>query len=413
MSIYFFIQLPREISLAPDSSIPWLRWDNKKATILERGVTNQSLLAGLASQATDNINVLIVPGEDIRALRVTLPNKSKAAFKTIPYQLEENLSSKIEDLHIISGKIENNPPTYTATNSVISFVTEHSLMQRWQQFIEESQIKFHWLVADFTLLPMQDNLGSAWSDGSRFLIRSKEFQGALSALTFNRCKKDYWHNFSEQLNFYSATDFIDEFPKTSTSTNKDLLAVLAENFAEQQPDNYINLLQGRYRQNSQSSKKLKQFIAPASVALCVVLSFLAHAITTNVQLKQQDQHLKQQMTSVYKSLFPKDRRITNPYAQMRGKLKQGQSAEQHQFLKWVSLISPILRQQNIVLITLKYDKSPLVLRLQVEAADYNTLENVALTVNQLPQGDILANLGTLQKSSLNNSVTSILTLRGK
>ena len=80
-------------------------------------------------------------------------------------------------------------------------------------------------------------------------------------------------------------------------------------------------------------------------------------------------------------------------------------------LSWLAQVSPILTQQQITLVNLKYDQQPSVLRLQIEASDYNVLEATAVAINQLPEGEINASLGPLQKASQSQIVTSILTLR--
>ena len=172
MSLFFFLQMPRE-QPAADTELQWLRWDSKKAYMTGRGEVTLDEIATLLADE-ESTNVLIAPGEDIRSIQVSLPNKSKAAFNTIPYQLEENVASKLEDLHIVSTKAQD--------KVVTSFVIEHSRMQQWQQLIAQTKVTFRWLIADFALLPTFDDSGSAWSDGKRALVHSSIFQGALSDL---------------------------------------------------------------------------------------------------------------------------------------------------------------------------------------------------------------------------------------
>ena len=217
----------------------------------------------------------------------------------------------------------------------------------------------------------------------------------------------------EQLHLYSADDYLDIFPRTATRNQTDLLALLAKNFVEQPPASELNLLQGIYQQTSHARQQFKPFIRPAIVALMICISLIALAVTQNLQLKKQDRQLVQEMHDFYKRLYPQDRRIKDPVAQMRGHLKQGKQGGADYFLAWMANISPLLQQHNISLINLKYDDEPLVLRLQIEARDYNALENLSAQINQLPEVELSAHLGTLQKSSLKNTVTSILTLKVK
>jgi len=190
-----------------------------------------------------------------------------------------------------------------------------------------------------------------------------------------------------------------------------LLNVLAQRFSEIPSATLINLAQGEYQVASQSNLQLKRFFAPAIAAGLLALTLLALSITDNYQLEKKNKQLKTQMVSLYKVLFPRDRRVTDPYAQMRGKLKNSATDNNQNFLSWMALVAPALTQHKIKLVNLKYDTQPNVLRLQIEASDYNSLENLASAINQQSNTLLSASLGTLQKSSLSNSVTPLLTLK--
>ena len=404
MSLYFFLQLSQEMPCKPDDVLQWLLWDSTKGQTSGRGESSFADL-GTILAGRKSINLLIAPGEDVRSIKVNLPNKSRAAYNTIPYQLEENVSSQLEDLHIVSGKAHN--------TSVTSLVVEHSRMQQWQQFINQSPLKFRWLIPDFALLPSTENLGSAWSDGKRIIVKSAAFEGALNELIFQRCKQTFWPTLSEQLTLYATDDALPLCTQAATHNQSDLLSLLAENFVVPSLNTRINLLRGDYQQTSNSSQALKPFIGSAIVAVLIILSLVALGVSHNLQLAKQDQQLVQKVRSLYQSLYPKDRRITDPVAQMRGHLKRDNNAGGEYFLAWMAAIAPLLNQQSISLVNLKYDTDPAVLRLQLAAKDYNSLENLSANINQLANLDLSAQLGTLQKSSLDKTVTSILTLRSK
>jgi len=403
LSNYLFIQLPAGKNAALTSSVQWLHWDTKLGYSVGRGEAQPSDLATIAQQHSHSTNVLITPGENVRSLSVKLPNKSKAAISTIPFQLEDQLCSKLEDLHIASGRVID--------KQVCSLVVEHQKMQQWKTFSEQCEISFRYIVPDFSLLPTTADIGSLWSDGQRILVNSAAFQGSLSPLAYQRFSATFWPNLNAQLAFYSAGDYLEQFPREATRTNTDLLNVLAHRFSETPSATLINLAQGEYQVASQSNMQLKRFFAPAIAFGLLVLTLLALSIADNYQLDKQNKQLKTQMTSLYKSLFPRDRRVHDPYAQMRGKLKNSATDNNQNFLSWMALVAPTLTQHNIKLVNLKYDTQPNILRLQIEASDYNSLENLASTINQQSNAPLSASLGTLQKSSLSNTVTSLLTLK--
>ena len=406
MSNYFFVQLPRDAS----DTLQWLRWDTKKGYLVGRGESNAANIGGVA-QASDNLSILIVPGEDVRSVAVSLPNKSRAAINTVPFQLEEHFCSPLEDLHWVSAKVQQ--------LSVTSLVCEDKKMQQWQTFISDCNIKFRMLLPDYSLLPCAapannlktaETAGSAWSDGQRILCNSPQFQGAISPLAFAQLQNTV-QNADLPINYYCAAELLAFFPKSSSRTNADLLSVLAENFVQRRQLAFSNLLQGQYQLSGNLNQQFKNFKGPAIAATLLIAVGLGHYQVGSYQLQSKNQQLKQQMTSLYKQLYPGDRRISNPHAQMRGKLKNSGSSSGQHLLSWLAQVSPVLKQQQVSLINLKYDQQPSTLRLQIEASDYHVLEATAVAINQLPEGKINASLGTLQKASQSKVVTSILTLR--
>ncbi|NQZ33056.1 MAG: hypothetical protein HRU06_17445 [Oceanospirillaceae bacterium] len=404
MSIFVFIQMPRTDTVTEATEVQWQYWDSKLNCALKGATSSVEELRLAVERQPASSTILIVPGEQVRSISVSVPNSSKAALRTVPFQLEEHLSSKLEELHIVSAK--------AVDNNIRSLVCEHSDMQRWQQFGTQCGLSFNYLVADFSLLPITAGIGSIWSDGQRILSNSSQHQGAMTALIFQRYKEQLWPNFQEQLNFYSESEYLTLFPIAATRANSDLLPLLAASF-NSSPKSAINLLQGQHQSAGVATFNINRFKAPIIATALLGITLLILAVLDNHQLQQQQQQLKSQMVSLYKQLFPNDRRINDPYAQMRGKLKSGVSGNGQHFLSWLAQVSPILQSQQISLVNLKYDTKPLVLRLQVQARDYNALETLALQINQQPQTKLQASLGTLQKSSLNNSVTSLLTLREK
>ena len=406
MSNYFFVQLPRD----PSQLLQWLRWDTKKGYLVGRGESSAATIERVA-QTSDNLSILIVPGEDVRSVVVSLPNNSRAALNTVPFQLEERFSSPLEDLHWVSAKARQ--------LSVTSLVCEDKKMQQWQKFVSDSNIKFRVLLPDYSLLPdavtansskTTATAGSAWSDGQRILLNSRKFQGAVSPLAYTQ-QQSAVHSADQPLSYYSAEQPLAFFPESATRVNSDLLSLLAENFVQRRQLAFSNLLHGQYQLSGNLNQQFKHFKGAAIAAALLLVLGLGHYQVDSYQLQSKNQQLKQQMTALYKQLYPGDRRINNPHAQMRGKLKNSGSSSGQHLLSWLAQVSPVLKQQQISTVNLKYDRQPPTLRLQIEASDYNVLEATAVAINQLAAGNINASLGTLQKASQSKVVTSILTLR--
>jgi general secretion pathway protein L len=420
LSNYLFIKAPRSQSLEEVTKLEWLKRDDLKDG-LKSSVYNESTLTGSASikgikkilnSNLDCIKVLIVPGEDVRSLTVDLPNKSKAARRTIPFQLEEHLSSKIEYVHIASNEIKE--------NRIETLAVEHQKMVFWQTLANSMNVQFDYVLADYTLMPTKDQPGSIWSDGEKILIKSTEFQGALTPLLFDRIRSELWPELwsktsenTEQLKPYASSESSFTYPEHVASTQIALLPLLAKTFTTHKNTEFINLLQGQYAIAKSSLNRTESIKKPAFIAGFLVIICLILAMFGNYQLEEKHTQIKQQMVALYQQLYPKDRRINNPYSQMQGKLKQGISQKSPYFLQWLTAISPLLKQQSIKVINLKYDLKPLAMRLQLEANDYSTLEKLVGQLNANEQGLFIASLGSLQKSSINQKVTSIITVREK
>ena len=398
--MFLFIYLPKISLINADQKVSWQLWDKKKHSLEESGLASLNDISSIASSAETSSNILIVPGEEVRSLNVKLPNKSKAALSTIPFQLEEHLSSKLEDLHIASGNANN--------LHVTSLATQKTLMEQWLQLMQSAAIKISYLVPDYSLLPVNSQMGTVWQENNRVVINSAEFQGAMSEYAFKLNQKKLWPSTSNQPEFYRqgyASDF------SAHSKPHDLLSSMAETFTTLHSKSLINLLKGPFEQKNPNQLQLRKYkpLIISTALLCI--GILTVAILDNLQLKEKNSQLQIQMVQLYKQLFPQDKRITAPYQQMRGKLKSQSGKTGDNFLVWLSIISPVLQQQGITLVNLKYDDNPRVLRMQVEAKSYIALESLIERVNQHADKRITATLGTLQKSPNNQSVTSILTLK--
>ncbi len=409
MSVYLFIYLPRTNLLTSQTQLPWVLWETNKQAPQEKGLSSLSHLTSVSLSADSPPAVLIIPGEEVRSLKVDLPNKSKAALSTIPFQIEERLSSKLEDLHIVNSSIVD--------LQVTSLVIEQATIEKCLAHIQDAGIKVRSLLADFTLLGNSEQPLSTYQSGQRILINSAQFSGVMTPTVFNKMRQTLWpdQDQSQALNGLTAKGEQTPINTEPTTTDeqhadKSLLLKLASNYIHRSNAGMINFLQGKFAQKRQQNNSLNVFKAPAIGAALLALGLLVSAIVDNQQLAKKNQQLKDEMVTLYKQLFPNDKRVTSPYQQMRGKLKNASNNSEQRFLPWLNVIAPILQQQNITLIHLKYDNSPLALRLQVEAKDYNSLENLAQQLNQQLTNTSKATLGTLQKSSNNQAVTSIVTI---
>lgn len=416
MSKYLFVQLESALADGHAESMQWLYWDTKAQTSLSRGNGAIDALQQAMAEADISTAILIVPGEQVRSLDVTLPNKSKAAISTVAFQLEEHLSGKLEDLHIVSDKPEQ--------LKVTSLVTSTDNMIRWQAFIEASAIDFQWLVADYSLIPfesqIQRNSGlsakeislSASSEhsplSSLLMINSAAFRGVMNPLVYAQFRSQLWPDQAQLPQAYILSSQA-TVERDTVNIYDDLLLLMAKTFSSTASSGIINLLTSKYKINK--VKPRAKYLRRSAVLIGLLgLSFIGKIALENWQLTQQIKRVDQQMVDLYKAAVPDAQKIINPVAQMRARLKQAQPQQKAYLLPWLATIAPILHAHNISLISLKYDNQPLALRLQLEANNYASLEAVVSQLNQ-HSPEFIAILGTLQQAPLEKKVTSILTIK--
>jgi len=94
------------------------------------------------------------------------------------------------------------------------------------------------------------------------------------------------------------------------------------------------------------------------------------------QLHTQQQQLQQQMTSLYRQLFPEEKRVINPRVQLKQHLDALQQTPlSNSFLSQLASLAPLLHQTSgLELQQLQFDSSKQEFRLQISARDFQTLE---------------------------------------
>jgi general secretion pathway protein L len=115
--------------------------------------------------------VVLVPGEDValHAARVPVGRNRQRLLRAIPFALEEQLASDIEDLHFAIGKPDGDQ--YPVA------VVERRQMDAWAKLLREAGISAHQWVPETLAVP---HAGDGWDllpDGERVLVRSGDCSG--------------------------------------------------------------------------------------------------------------------------------------------------------------------------------------------------------------------------------------------
>src|SRR5262245_12225289 len=155
---------------APDAQtqvVPaeWLIVD---ATGARRGNVEAGPLASAAPHAAGRRVLGIVPGTDILLAEPVLPVKSGTKLaQMVPFALEEQLATDIDDLHFAVGKRDTRPGTPVA-------VAARAKMDAWVSAFREAQITIDALYAETSALPITPNAVTLLVDTGRVYVRRPE-----------------------------------------------------------------------------------------------------------------------------------------------------------------------------------------------------------------------------------------------
>jgi len=260
--------------------------------------------------------VVLVPGAEVSVVEARVPGRNRQRLlRAIPYALEEQLATDVEDLHFALGPVGEGDQYPVA-------VVERSNMDAWALLLRENGIQAEQLIPETLALPPD----AGWSlmvDGETVLVRSGDYGGFAADID----------NLPVLFSLFQAKQQAPETALVFGSTILDLeavdvefvdetvqpLEVLARGWA-QAPG--INLLQGAYSRREEWGRLLRPWKASAALLLA---GFILVGVSTGLNyfhLSQQREQLSAEIETVYRKAFPQARRIVNPRAQMEQKLNQ-------------------------------------------------------------------------------------------
>ncbi|MBX3709946.1 MAG: hypothetical protein KIT56_05895 [Gammaproteobacteria bacterium] len=289
-------------------------------------VVTQSVFYGnpaeLSLAASDKEVVVIVPGEDILLTSVMLPKMSRARLvQALPYALEEQLISDIEELHFALGEPMQD-------GSIAVAIVAREKIQEWLALLQSWKIQADVFLPMTLVLPFQEN---EWQIlvSDIVIVRTGICQGFICdksnlnewvaiALSSGEKFPDaiHIHNYTPHTvaaELSAPVNITEDFNQPE-QLYKDLALHVAHSHA-------MNLLQGAY--------KTKKFIFPRMrkiwnftfylVMTWVALLFLYPTVSYFI-LKQRLSGIETQMAQIYKRNFPQASSMIAPKLRMEEKL---------------------------------------------------------------------------------------------
>lgn len=394
--------------------------DQKISCLGSTGETD-SQISGVSQldecQAAKGQNVvLLVPGNLVTLTQAAIPTRSRQrALKAIPYALEDQLVSDVETLHFAHGD-------KTPGDAIPVAVIDQQRMQEWLDTSSKLDIKLDAVVPDILSLPLHEQGWSILIQGDTALVRT----GKQSGYSFD-CE-----NLTQMLNLvlvessgpkpehiylYLADNLIpvgllELFDEKQIECEQIHLSENPLKFLQQhyRADQGINLLQGDYRPQSRLFSLLKPWRVPAALVAIAILVEVLFMVVQNSSLNNRVAQLQSQQTALFRTTFPKVKRIEDPVKQMRQKMTEISrtlGSRGHGFADLLSRAATVLASSKGTRITaIKFQKGTLELELNVK-----TLTDLDPVKDKLNKKDLTVEV--LSANASGNRVSARLRIKGK
>mgnify|MGYP000029402525 CR=1 FL=1 len=363
----------------PYQPISWLVYNDSDQEVMASGVLNNSdELTQITGQAVNRTVDVLVPGEDVSYFEVELPKTNRRqAIKAVPYMLEDELASAVEDLHFVYPKAQGD-------NQGV-YVCEQGKMSTWLAQLAQAQISPKHLLADYLALPLpSDNAISIMQFEQNVLTRA----GLNKGHSFHQS----WLSIIESKLMAQDALVLEHYGIDAEFVNGSLqwqeqspLLMPLQQLALGTKKPMINMLSGMFTQSSTKQENHWRIWRTAAVAAAVTLCiFFVDMYMQATLLEQQRLVIKAQSEAIYRQLNPAVKRVRMIKRQMTQQLKQygdqGQSGTMLAML--VQLNSALQKVPEFKPLTIKYDERRKELRLQADAKNYQQFEQFKQLLSQ-------------------------------
>jgi len=375
-----FLQLPAD-GLDEAGDCNWVVRDDERPG----GSLFHGPLADSVKQAAGARVVVLVPGVDVLLASVELPGLSRQRLaRAVPFALEEQLASDVEDLHVALGQRDEDGRIHNA-------VVAREKIAAWVEQLRAAGLQADVMLSEVLAVPREaaNDAGRHWSllvDGARCLLRIDEQQGLAldldnlavvlqaaldeagdslpASLDIKVCGDDKFADSGHyrQLGEICAAAGIEAVLQPQ---DDDGTLLLARGYDEKAA---INLLQGDYSRRGQLEKLLRPW-RPAALLLGLWLVVQLGAMGLEYQrLSAHNEAMREQITSLYREAFPQARKVVNPRVQMERGLARlrGSGGAQADLLGFIAKAGPILKATpELKLRSLRYKENRLDIDLEI------------------------------------------------
>ncbi len=377
MKPQLFIKLPADAK----GVLHWGEWLPDEQQWSQQGELLAVDLVALAEQSNKHQTIVIVPATQVSYKRVGTPAKQvKQIQRAVPYMIEEQLASPVDQLHFAYGKRDKN-------GEVDVYWATHRQMEQWLDWFEQAEVKVDAVVSELALLKAAEDASEVYlfdntalvsnTDGSRWacqrdlfsmLWQSEHPSSDDDEIAAEQAALRVFHS-GELESFWSEQQQI----FSQALTDADLLQLLVQQFSRDS----VNLLQQNYTPKKESNLQLKKYRPMATMFAAALVVFLGYQGSQYFVLKKENTVLQEQASSLFRKVFSKRPRAGSILGQTQRLAKRGQSSStQGLFLSLLEKFSGQLANVSQIKTTsITFDNKKSELRVDVLAPDYQTLNS--------------------------------------
>ncbi len=339
-----YLRLPADLAGAGEGVAAWLDTRTRAG--------GEGSLTEAAGQIAGGRVVVLVPARDVVLLEAELPTRNRQQLlKALPYLVEEQFGADIESLHFAT------PARIDKGKATVAVVAKDK-MRQWQEALAQAGITPNAMIPESLALPLADGEWSVLCDGGVAILRT----GVRAASALPASKLELLLRLSLDRAAGEQPGRVRSFARSADAENEAVLrrqcepadielavertdSLLGLYAAGLDEESAIDLMQGEFARKDRFSRYWRPWRAAAALALVFVLLHSVAATYDYVELRRQDDDLRNRVERLYKDVFPQARNLVDPRLQMEQQLKAlKRDDKQDEFLRLLADVGPVLRQ---------------------------------------------------------------------
>jgi general secretion pathway protein L len=340
---------------------------------------------------------VLLGGEDVLLTGVSIPSRQqRQIIQAVPFAIEEALASNVDDCHFALGKRGSNDQLEVA---VINRAFLQSVLTR----LYELDLHPAFLGVDLLMIPREEGT-NILIDGQRAHLLTAENRGfttttrhlALAVSLLDKGSQD-------RLQVHLHADAREDVQLALREIEASESAQLLEHDLDCHPfefmcrhfnTNSINLLQGEFKVEKTKAPGRNGWRAVAILAGCAFLAQVLLTLGQGIYLDTLASGYAEEVTSLYKDVFPDDRNVRDIRRRWQGHLGGSAAAGSGSFLPLFERTATVISGSDLELQNVNYNESRGDLILQITAP---RSEQLVLLVETLTREGLQAEIGTISQ----------------